>query len=399
MRILLLHDVAAPRGGAEVLTLRLREALRARGHDVLLLAATPGGDGRDAVDVGCFGTDRPRLRTLTRTVNPSAARAVRRAVAAFAPDVAHVRMHLGQLSPAVLPALGAVPALYHAAMYEAVCPKGTKLLPDGSPCTHPVGIACHRTGCLSWAAWAPLVAQLRAWGRVERFGAVVANSAATRAVLLAGGVPGPIEVVPNGVPVRPARPPLPAAPVVAFAGRLVPEKGADVLLDAFARVAGRHPAARLLVAGDGPQRGALAAQAAAAGLGGRVELLGHLGREELERRFAGAWVQAAPVRWAEPFGLVAAEAAMRGTAVVASARGGLAEVVADGETGLLVPAGEAGALAGALDALLGDRERCERLGAAARRRALAVYAEDVLVDRLVALHARLAAGAPPRASA
>ena len=137
MKILLLHDYAARFGGAEALTIALRDGLRERGHDARLLATSAGLDGPSVADYECRGTTSS-LRTALQVANPSAARAVRRAVAEFRPDVVHVRMFLTQLSPLVLPPLKDIPSIYHAVWYRAICPTGTKLRPDGAVChDHP----------------------------------------------------------------------------------------------------------------------------------------------------------------------------------------------------------------------------------------------------------------------
>lgn len=363
MRILLVNDYGTPTGGAELQVLRLRAGLRARGHDVRLFTSTAGPRGAPVLaDDACYGTMRNRAQVLVQTVNPSAAVRLRRVLSAFAPDVVHVRMFLTQLSPLVLPLLADVPSVYHVAFYRAICPRGTKLLPDGRRCEDPAGRACLRNGCLtpqSWLLDMTQLALLRRWRGV--FDAVVGLSETVRRPLEAEGI-GPVQVIPNGVPERPQRPALSGPPTVAFAGRLVVEKGADVLLRAFAAVVGQVPDAHLLLAGDGPERGRLGQLADR--VPGHVTWLGHLPPAELERRCDAAWVQAVPGRWDEPFGNVATEAMMRGTAVVASDLGGPAEVVREGVTGLLVPPGDAAALAGALVRLLTDRGLAERLGAA-----------------------------------
>jgi glycosyltransferase involved in cell wall biosynthesis len=392
MRILLVSDYGTPTGGAEIQFLGMRERLRSQGHEVRLFTSSARPTAVPiAADDTCLGTTSP-LRTLLQTANPWAAGALRAVLRRFRPDVVHVKIFLTQLSPLILPVLRGVPALYHAVWYRAVCPTGTKLLPDGAACAHPAGAACLREGCLPPRDWAPLMLQMAMWRRWRgAFDLVVANSAATRAQLLAGGI-GPVEIIWNGVRPRPMRPPLPAEPLAVFAGRLVREKGVDLLLWAFATVAARLPAARLLIIGEGPERAALERLTAELGLAGRVELTGRLDRDELERRCAAAWLQAVPSRWDEPFGIVAAEAAMRGTAVVASGSGGLGEIVEDGRTGLLVPPGDVAALAEALLALLGDRERAEELGRRGHERARAEFNEETVADKFLACYRTIQAG-------
>lgn len=398
MRILLLNDGATPVGGAELQALRTRQLLRDAGHQVRLLASSASELGApSAADAGCFGTTRPKLRVLTQTVNPSAALALRKELEQFAPDVVHLRMYLTQLSPLVLPLLRQVPTVWQAVYYKAICPRGTKVLPDGSRCTVHAGTVCLRNRCVTPQSWALDMAQQRLWRRwAGAIDAVVTLSETMRARLEAEGIPV-AQVIPNGVRRRGPRPPLAGPPTVAFAGRLVTEKGVGVLVEAFARVAAAVPTARLLLAGTGPSEGALRAQIAGLGLADRTEVLGHLDRETLERRFDAAWVQVVPGLWEEPLGNVTLEAMMRGTAVVASDLGGPGEVVRHGGTGLLVPPGSVERLADALGVLLTDPRRCEELGAAGRATALDRYSEEGAVRRLEQLYRTLLAPPVPGA--
>jgi glycosyltransferase involved in cell wall biosynthesis len=364
MKILLVNDYGSSIGGAEVLTFALRNALRQQGHDVRLFSSSAGM----SVDSGqaeykCYGT-LSRFRTLLQTLNPWAYLRLRRVLAEFRPDVVHVRMFLTQLSPLILPLLRNVPSLYHVVWYRPICPIGTKTLPDGRACATPAGVVCYRNHCLPLRDWLPLMLQMwlwRRWRHVFKF--IVANSEATKRHLVTEGIE-PVNVVWNGVPVQTPRAPLCRPPTVVFAGRLVREKGVDVLLHAFVKVVARIPEARLLVIGDGPERDRLRQLIGALGLAPNISMCGHLSHSETERSCAKAWVQAVPSRWAEPFGLVAAEAMMRGTAVVASASGGLAEIIQDGKTGFLVPPDDSNALAEILLRLLGDRELADQVGKA-----------------------------------
>jgi len=94
-----------------------------------------------------------------------------------------------------------------------------------------------------------------------------------------------------------------------------------VLLSAMAVVHGHLPEARLLIVGDGPERTQLERLANDLGIEAAVDFSGHLDSMAMEDALASAWVQAVPSLWEEPFGLVAAESMMRGTAVVASDAG------------------------------------------------------------------------------
>ena len=170
-----------------------------------------------------------------------------------------------------------------------------------------------------------------------------------------------VRVIRNGVE-------LPAAttdgeaepPELLFVGRLVPEKGVEELVEA---TEGRN----LVVVGDGPLRADVPAA------------LGFLSGAELEERYARAAVVVCPSR-REGFGLVCAEAMARARPVVASAVGGLSELVADGETGLLVPPQDPPALRTAIDSLLADQALRRRMGEAGRKRIAELCDWDRVVD-------------------
>jgi glycosyltransferase involved in cell wall biosynthesis len=216
----------------------------------------------------------------------------------------------------------------------------------------------------------------------------VANSEWTKERLRQDGI-DVAGAIANGVRVRSRRPALRWPATVGFAGRFVGKKGLDVLLCAMARVVTRIPDARLLVAGDGPDREVVKRRIAELRLDRTVSLPGFLSGRDLENSLDAAWVQAVPSLWEEPFGLVAAEAMMRGTAVVASDTGALSQIVRDGRTGFLVAPGSADALATALERLLRDRPLAERIGAKAHEVALAEFDEERVVERFLGLYQEL----------
>jgi len=389
MRILLISDYSTPSGGAELMILSLRKQLRVRGHDVRLFASNARiMNLQPEADYSCFGTTSS-IRGLTQVLNPSARIKLSQILKAFRPDVIHVRLFLSQLSPLILPLLKDIPAIYHVAWYRCICPIGTKLLPDRSSCQEPAGIACIKNRCFPVAAWPTAMAQLKLWRHWNRnFNVVVANSYATQQRLQREGIRAN-KVIWNGIPVHPLSRPLNQTPTVAFAGRLVAEKGVDDLLDAMSIVIKRIPNAILLLAGDGHERTHLETKAVRIGIRENVCFLGHLSRLHLEEQLKGAWVQVVPSRWEEPFGIVAAEAMMRGTAVVATNTGGLNEIIQDHKTGRLVPVNDPESLSKALTSMLLDPRTTEELGRNGRDFSLKHLTEKIFVDRFEDLYAKL----------
>jgi glycosyltransferase involved in cell wall biosynthesis len=147
---------------------------------------------------------------------------------------------------------------------------------------------------------------------------------------------------------------------LAFAGRLTAQKSLPLLLEAIADVDG----VSLAIAGEGPERDTVEAAARRLGLGDRVRLLGPLSRDRVLELFHAADGTVLSSGW-ENFPHSVVESLAVGTPVVATAVGGVAEVVRDGENGLLVPAGDAAALADAIERFASDEELRRRLRAAA----------------------------------
>ena len=152
-----------------------------------------------------------------------------------------------------------------------------------------------------------------------------------------------------------------------YAGRLHPDKGIHDAVRALAAL----PGMTLEFAGtwDPREERALAALVAELGLGDRVTLLGQLGREAVRERYRDADALLFPARWNEPWGLVPLEAMACGCPVVATARGGAAEYLADRDNALVVPAEDPAALAAAVRELAGDPALRARLRAGGARTA------------------------------
>jgi len=209
---------------------------------------------------------------------------------------------------------------------------------------------------------------------------------------------GRIHVLPNGVDTARFRPglapawtPPAGAFVVGFVGSLKPWHGLEVLAEAFARLRRRAPEAHLLVVGDGPGRAALAADLDRLGASGAAHLAGACVPDDVPHWLAAMDVAVAP--YADDAGcyfspLKLFEAMAAGVPVVASRAGQVADVVADGATGRLVPPGDAAALADALDDLRRDSALRARLAGAARAQVARHHTWDAVFGRVLALAGR-----------
>ena len=239
---------------------------------------------------------------------------------------------------------------------------------------------------------------LRAVGGVDR---VIAVSEGVRRTYEAIGVsPDRLVTVPNGVPQRGTGPGRDAAraalglrgdqPVVMTVGRLTNMKGQRYLVEAAPHLLSRVPDAAVVVLGEGPLRAQLEARAAAMGVDGSMHFVGH--RADARFLLDAADVFVLPSLH-EGMPLAAIEAMDAGLPVVATHVIGSREVVADGETGILVPPGDSTALGAALVELLTDPGRRTTYGAAGRRRYLERFTAERMASRTEAVYEGLLAGA------
>ena len=248
----------------------------------------------------------------------------------------------------------------------------------------------------------------------ERFDTVVAISHWTadvaRRVLNALDLPDVaqrVRVVHLGTEPRHFRPDVDTAAVRARYGldggpwlltvsRLEWHKGIDTMIRALPRIRAAHPGARYAVAGAGDRLPQLERLAAASGVGDAVRFLGAVPDAALPAVYNAADLYVGASRYhelmAEGFGISFVEASACGLAVVGGRSGGVPDAVRHGETGVLVDPDDPEAIATAVNALLGDRERRARLGAAGRRAVETYYNWDRVVREVRAIETELTTG-------
>ncbi|MEW6399961.1 MAG: glycosyltransferase, partial [Bacillota bacterium] len=198
--------------------------------------------------------------------------------------------------------------------------------------------------------------------------------------------------IPNGIDLRPfvgveARRERPLGYRVGTAARLTYQKGLDILMEAAARVLAGEPRARFVIGGEGPERPRLEEMIRAHGLEGRVTLAGFV--QDVPAFLAGLDIYVLSSRY-EGLPLAILEAMAAALPVVAADVGGVAEAVVDGLTGLLVPPGDAAALAAAILALLRDPERVRSLGRTGRERVEAQFDAELMAARVVGVYRQAA---------
>ena len=179
----------------------------------------------------------------------------------------------------------------------------------------------------------------------------------------------PVDCVCNGVAERYFALESVEEPYVLYFGRIdIHTKGLDVLIPAFARLAADHPHVALKLAGRGSaaQLAKVSELVRREGVADRVEVVANVSDEEQGELLRRALLGCLPSRY-EGWGMVAVEAAAVGKAVIGTDISGLRDAICDGETGLLVPSGDAAALAAAMRALVADDQRRRWLGAEGRK--------------------------------
>lgn len=404
MRILEVTDFYPPpvAGGRELRVQMLSHEFSRRGHAVEVLtmagAQGPSVDQDGSIIVRRLSgwsrllsrhyanPDMPFHPTLP---DPAMSAEIADHIRRFRPDVVHVHSWmLYSILSAVKKAPVPIAVWMHD--YEYVCPRTTLFFNGARACSGPATTKClpcaaGQYGFVKAAALtAGLAAMKKAQGRVDKFVAVSRFVATSTAPYLSSS-DTTVDVIPNFVPGA-AFEPAPGRPAFVpqegdyfmYAGALAPHKGIDVLLDAWQRMSTRVP---LVLAGirkvDTPDAFPVG-----------VVVAKNVPFDDVLRGWRHSLAAIVPSIWSEPCPSVVLEAMAAGTPVIASAVGGVTDLVNDGTSGILVPPGDAEMLASAMDRMVVDETARSEMGRAGR--ALATnHTLDVVASRWESVFAEL----------
>jgi glycosyltransferase involved in cell wall biosynthesis len=406
MRILHINKFNYRRGGAEAYMLDTMSLQRDAGHDVAVFAMDHPDNDRSEFEANFpsyIDFERPperlteRARAAARMIwSRTAAAGAERTIEAFRPDVAHLHNIYHQLSPSVLRPLRqrGVPTVMTLHDFKLVCPSH-EMLDHGRPCEaclphrfHQAVLHRCKNGSLAASSLLALESGLhragRLYGGTDLF---ICPSQFLLQKMRAGGVfPERLRVLPSFTDAVRLSPKTVVGGPVVFAGRLVPQKGVDVLIEA---VASMSEDTRVVIVGDGPARQDLERQAAQH-CPTRVEFVGRLNRLAVLELMRSALAVVLPSRAYENQPLVVLEAQALGVPVIGSDIGGIPELVVDGATGWTVRAGDPASLRAALATLVGDPARAMAMGRAGREAVLSRFSPEAHLEQLEGLYTEAA---------
>lgn len=386
MRLLIAHNSYQQPGGEDQVARAEAGLLESNGHEVVWFR-------RHNDTVREYSNAGLALRTLW---NGSAYADLRSLIRDTRPDVCHFHNTFPLMSPAVFYAAKAegTPVVATLHNYRLLCPGGT-CLRDGKPCeeclSKPVPYpaiqhACYRSSRSASSVTAAMLSlhrMLGSWSRTVDL--YIVPSEFARRKFIEGGLPAArIAVKPNFLAEEPDDfSPANTRPTALFVGRLAPEKGIGILLEAWRRL--RNPW-NLRIAGDGPMAEAVSNAAQA---DGRIEMLGALSRRQVAREMREAQLLIFPSTWYEVMPLTLIEAAAAGLPVLASNLGAIAEMIHDGQTGMLFAAGDAASLCQQLDLCWNQPQKLAEMRVHARQNYERRYTPAANYSLLLSLYGRV----------
>jgi glycosyltransferase involved in cell wall biosynthesis len=402
VRILHVNKFLFGRGGTERYMFDVARALKRRRDDVFFFGTAHAENVEREYEefyprYRDFSSPRPGAAAAFAAIwSREASRRLGAFVAEVRPDVAHLHNVAYHLTPSVVAALAraGVPAVMTLHDYNLLCPNHYFYSQDEIcyRCAEGKYFSCLSRRCIKGRLGPSAVGYLahlvaRRTKVYRKLACLLVPSRfLAEKVLAAGYDEAAVTLLPPAVNVR-AREPAHKEKYFLYAGRLAPQKGVDVLVQAAA-LAG--PEVRLRLAGAGPEEEPLR-RLAADYAPGRVEFLGRLGAPRLAEEMASARAVVVPSRWPENTPAVILEAFAAGAPVVAARVGGVPEMVAEDVEGLLFEPEDVRGLAAILERLAGDARAAARLGRAGQKRLARDFSFAAHVDRLLEIYREVAA--------
>lgn len=412
MRVLNINKFHYRRGGAETVYFEQAALLERHGHEVIPFSMQHPQNEPTPYDKYFVSNVElrdeesgiaSRLATAGRLLySREAPQKLEALIRDTRPDVAHLHNVYHQLSPSILRTLRKhrIPAVLTMHDYKLICPAYT-LYTDGAPCERCKGGAFYNAtlhNCIKGSRGKSMLCTAEAYlhsvlGLYRRnVACFVAPSRFLASKAAEFGMDaGRIAYIPNFVSAE-----TPGSDVegthILYSGRLERVKGIRTLIDAFRR-SDTASSRSLMIAGDGEERHELVQYVERLGLP-NIRFTGHLQQNELRALLDNALFTVAPSEWYENAPLSVMEAANRGRAVVVSDLGGLPELVRHGETGLVFRAGDAKALATAIDELARNPARTREMGRKASAFMQERFSAEGHYDLLMALYQRVMSDNP-----
>ena len=392
MRILQVNQFCGHVGGTEVYVDLISEELVKRGHHVSLLCEESGN----------FEVKRhyaihqiPGISLWSFRRRNEVIAEVSRIVESENPDL--INLHNIHNSWVTEQFLRMRPTLRYLHDHRLFCPRGKYYL-CGTTCSRPFGMRCLFNSYVPlmcygyftkkpWRVWRDYRSfdrTLRANMGLEKL--IVASRFMKECLVQNGFNEEMVKVLPYFTD-----PPVETGSVgdsILYVGRLLPEKGLHILLDALSLLPDH---AKLVVVGDGLRQyeSLLDRQVSRLGLKSRVHLAGRVRHGELKTFYEACRLAVVPSLWPEPFGIVGIEALSHGRPVVAFDSGGISDWLIDGEVGFLVPRGDVKGLAARIQQLLESPERAESMGKKGRSIVAERFSREVHVEELLKLYEKI----------
>ena len=372
MKILVINDIGARRGGAENYTFNLMEALQSLGHDVRFFSPS-AHDTPELISRGIAGYIRRVLKEIKGFFSLTTYLQLRKVLHDFMPDAVHIQMFILKCSPSILFALSRRFAVITIHDYGCFCPVSMKYVMSKSEvCTSPPGKACLLNKCVTKPGL--YVYFIRRWILNRRESSIrwwLAPSTYVAELLRDSGTQN-YRVIPYGFDIERYQCISPLLRLgserILFLGRIDESKGALILLHAFHSIRLEFPNALLHIVGEGSQKKKLERTVEEMGITPRVIFQNWVTPDKVLDLHKNVHLLVVPSLWPDNLPLVICEAMLLGTPVIASRVGGIPDLL--GEFGeCMFTQGNAMELSQKMRMLLGDKELAAQISRRAREKA------------------------------